>query len=67
MRTLYTALSSTSSGSFLVSKTRLTSSTPVVAPVLEDVPPIPRPDWSLAHGTPPTTSAYPIPCTGRHH
>ena len=52
MRILYTGLSSTSSGSFLVSKTPLTSSTPIAAPVLEAVPPLPRPDWSLAYGAP---------------
>ncbi|KAF8969033.1 hypothetical protein BDZ97DRAFT_1654424 [Flammula alnicola] len=51
MRTLYAGLSSTSSGSFLVSKTLHTSSTPILAPVLEAVPPtLPRPDWSLAYG-----------------
>ena len=55
MRILYTALSSTSSGSFLVSKTPLTSSTPIAAPVLEAIPPLPLPDWSLAYEDPATT------------
>ena len=55
MRILYTALSSTLSGSFLVSKTPLTSSTPIAAPVLEAVPSLPHPDWSLAYGDPAAT------------
>ena len=55
MRILYTALSSTSSGSFLVSKTPLTSSIPIAAPVLEAVPQHLRPDWSLAYGDPAVT------------
>ena len=55
MRILYTALSSTSSGSFLVSKTPLTSSTPISAPVLEAVPSLPHPDWSLAYRDPANT------------
>ncbi|KAF8154642.1 hypothetical protein B0H34DRAFT_799403 [Crassisporium funariophilum] len=52
MQTLYATLSSTVSGSFLVSKTRLTSLTPVIAPVIKAVPSIPHPDWSLAYKSP---------------
>ncbi len=52
MRIMYTALSSTSSSSFLVSKTPLTSSIPIAAPILEAVPQLPHPDWSLAYGGP---------------
>ena len=55
MRILYTALSSTSSGSFLVSETPLTSSIPIATPVLEAVPQLPCPDWSLAYGDPAVT------------
>ncbi|TEB30981.1 hypothetical protein FA13DRAFT_1629801 [Coprinellus micaceus] len=48
VKTLYNALASTSSGSFLVSNDKLTSSTPIIAPNLEAVPSsIPQPDWSL--------------------
>jgi len=52
---LYTALNSTLSGSFLVSKTPLTSSIPIAAPVLEAVPQLHHPDWSLAYGNPAVT------------
>ncbi|KAF8160510.1 hypothetical protein BJ912DRAFT_891218 [Pholiota molesta] len=52
MRSLYAGLASTSSGSFLVSKTPLTSATPILDPVLEDLPHLPQPDWSLASKIP---------------
>ncbi|KAJ3499646.1 hypothetical protein NMY22_g19492 [Coprinellus aureogranulatus] len=48
IRALNTGLASTSSGSFLVSSDKLTSSTPVIPPVLEAVPSLPQPDWSLS-------------------
>ncbi|KAF8156536.1 hypothetical protein B0H34DRAFT_644654, partial [Crassisporium funariophilum] len=55
VRTLYTGLSSTSSGSFLVSKTPLTLSTPILPPVLKAVPlTLPHPDWSLGYAKPAT-------------
>ncbi|PPQ88047.1 hypothetical protein CVT26_000593, partial [Gymnopilus dilepis] len=49
IRSLYSALSSTKSGSFLLSKDPISSSTPVFSPVLE-LPPssIPQPNWDLA-------------------
>ncbi|TFK39562.1 hypothetical protein BDQ12DRAFT_604088 [Crucibulum laeve] len=46
--TLYAAISSTSSGSCLIAKAKLTSATQVTAPVLKALPPLPQPDWSLA-------------------
>ncbi|PBK59870.1 hypothetical protein ARMSODRAFT_898784, partial [Armillaria solidipes] len=50
MRSLYAGLSLTSSGSFLVSKAKITSSTPILRPVLEAPPPLPDPDWDLLNG-----------------
>jgi len=47
MRIFYSALESTSSGSMLVGKTRITSAYEVAAPVLEDMPELPEPDWEL--------------------
>ncbi|KJA13091.1 hypothetical protein HYPSUDRAFT_103423, partial [Hypholoma sublateritium FD-334 SS-4] len=48
MRTLYKSLEATSSGSFLVSKTPITSQTPIIEPVLERVPDrFPQPNWGL--------------------
>jgi hypothetical protein len=50
MRLLTSALSGTASGSYLVSKTRITAaqaSKIVVPPALERPPPLPSPDWSL--------------------
>ncbi|KAF8893200.1 hypothetical protein CPB84DRAFT_1732307 [Gymnopilus junonius] len=49
IRSLYTALGATHTGSFLVSKDPITSSTPIFSPVLEHPPSsIPQPDWNLA-------------------
>ncbi len=50
MRSLYAGLSLTSSGSFLVSKAKITSSTPILHPVLEAPPTLPDPDWDLLNG-----------------
>jgi hypothetical protein len=47
MRLMYGTLASTSSGSILVSKARMTSAYPVTKPVLEALPELPQPDWSL--------------------
>ena len=47
MRLMYGTLASTSSGSILVSKARMTSTYPVMKPVLEALPELPQPDWSL--------------------
>jgi hypothetical protein len=52
-RRLYGALASTSTGSLLLSKTRLTSSYKLMQPVLEAAPELPQPDWSLLSKTPP--------------
>ncbi|KAJ2930114.1 hypothetical protein H1R20_g6971, partial [Candolleomyces eurysporus] len=52
MRMMYAALSSTSSGSILVSKVKITSETRIAAPVLEAMPTLPQPDWTLANGSP---------------
>ncbi|KAF5319127.1 hypothetical protein D9611_014093 [Ephemerocybe angulata] len=48
MRSMYAALASTSSGSILLSKAKITSSTPILDPMIEDLPPLEQPDWSLA-------------------
>ncbi|KAH6885999.1 hypothetical protein BKA70DRAFT_1123458 [Coprinopsis sp. MPI-PUGE-AT-0042] len=55
MRALYTSIASTSSGSFLVSTDKLTSATPIIAPVLEATPSLAQPDWSMADR--PTTAS----------
>jgi hypothetical protein len=55
MRILYAGLASTSSGSFLVAKTRMTSAHKIPAPVFEPLPELPRPDWTLLQGPPPST------------
>jgi DDE superfamily endonuclease len=47
MRILYGALATTSSGSLLVSKVRMTSAFSPITPVLETLPELPVPDWSL--------------------
>jgi hypothetical protein len=47
MRLLYSTLSSTSSGSFLVAKPRMTSANKIPAPVFEKLPELPPPDFSL--------------------
>ncbi len=47
MCSLYAELSLTSSGSFLVSKVKITLSTPILRPVLEAPPPLLDPDWDL--------------------
>ncbi|TFK37052.1 hypothetical protein BDQ12DRAFT_608594, partial [Crucibulum laeve] len=52
IQTLYAAILSTSSGSCLVAKAKLTSATPITAPVLKTLPPLPQSDWSLAKQTP---------------
>ena len=50
MRALDSGLSATSSGSILVSQDKTTfSNIKLVPPVLEAVPVLPEPDWSLAH------------------
>lgn len=54
IRLLTSALSSTTSGSYLVDATRMTSSHPICAPVFEAPPPLPSMDWSILH--PATTS-----------
>ncbi|KAG6805822.1 hypothetical protein H0H92_013838 [Tricholoma furcatifolium] len=55
MRTLYRTLSSTSSGSFLISKQPLTSSTPIIPPIVNGPPSIPLPDWSLLSSSTPSS------------
>ena len=50
MRVLYGALATTSSGSLLVSKARMTSAFSPITPVLETLPELPVPDWSLLQG-----------------
>jgi hypothetical protein len=52
MRLLYGALASTSSGSMLVSKTRVTSAYKIAAPVLEVLPELPAPDWRMLQKPP---------------
>ena len=48
IRSLYTALGATQSGSFLISKDPMSSSTPIILPVLERPPSsIPQPNWGL--------------------
>jgi hypothetical protein len=44
---MYSNLGATTSGSLLVSKNRILSAYTVVAPVFEDVPLLPEPDWDL--------------------
>lgn len=46
VRSLYSGMSMTS-GSFLVNKTKITSDTPILKPVIEVPPPLPLPNWSL--------------------
>ncbi|TFK16896.1 hypothetical protein FA15DRAFT_650704 [Coprinopsis marcescibilis] len=48
MRSMYAALSSMSSGSILLSKAPITSNTTIAPPLIEDLPPLKQPDWSLA-------------------
>ena len=50
---LYNALASTSSGSLLVLKAKMTSSYKIPQPVLETVPDLPQPDWDLLGGADP--------------
>ena len=52
MRIFYSALSSTSSGSMQVGKTQIPSSYEVMAPVVENVPELPEPDWGLLQSRP---------------
>lgn len=47
LRRLYGALASTSSGSLLISKTRMTSAYQFKEPVLEAIPELPQPDWTM--------------------
>jgi hypothetical protein len=47
IRLLSSAMASTSSGSLLVSKTRITSEYQLSSPVFEVPPELPQPDWSL--------------------
>ena len=53
LQTLYSALGSNEEHRFLVSKSPLTSTMPITAPVLERHPHIPPPDWSLTKEPPP--------------
>ena len=53
---MYGGLASTSTGSLLLSKTHLTSSYPIHPPVLNALPELPQPDWSLLEGWP--SSSY---------
>jgi hypothetical protein len=46
MRILYSELGATASGSMLVSKTRITSAYKAAAPVIENAPLLPEPDWT---------------------
>jgi hypothetical protein len=52
LRTLYGALGSNEEHRFLVSKSPLTSATPITAPVLEGPLQIPPPEWSLTREPP---------------
>ena len=56
LRFMYAGLASSSTGSLLLSKTRLTSSYPIHPPVLEALPKLPQHDWSLLEGWP--SSSY---------
>lgn len=47
MRTLYEELATTLSGSLLISKARMSSAYKITAPVLEAMPELPKPNWSL--------------------
>jgi hypothetical protein len=49
LRTLHSALGSTSLGSLLLSKPRPASAYMIPNPVLEAVPELPQPDWSLLY------------------
>ena len=46
MRIMYSELGATSSGSMLVSKTRITSAYKAAPPVIEKAPLLPEPDWT---------------------
>jgi hypothetical protein len=52
LRLMYGGLGSTSTGSLLLSKARLTSSYSIHPPVLETLPKLPQPDWSLLEAQP---------------
>jgi hypothetical protein len=54
MQLMYGALGSTSSGSILVSKTRITSAYKVTAPVIEMLPELPAPNWTILQNQPPS-------------
>jgi DDE superfamily endonuclease len=53
IRMLYSALSSTSSGSLLISNVKMTSSYKIPEPVLETVPDLPQPNWALLRSSNP--------------
>jgi len=53
---MYGGLASTLTGSLLLSKTHLMSSYPIHLPVLDTLPELPQPDWSLLEGWP--SSSY---------
>jgi hypothetical protein len=55
IRMLYSTLVSTSSGSMLVSKVKMSSTYKIPKPVLEAVPDLPQPDWTLLGGPDPGT------------
>ncbi|TFK18097.1 hypothetical protein FA15DRAFT_710181 [Coprinopsis marcescibilis] len=65
MRTMYSSLSLTSSGSFLVSKDKLTSTMLVAPPVLENIPPLPQPNWTLAKKSPVDTTVDNLQCENK--
>lgn len=52
MHRLYRSLGSTSSGSFLVENTHMTSCNTIAASVLEALPHLPQPDWHLLYPKP---------------
>jgi hypothetical protein len=49
---MYGGLASTSTGSLLLSEACLTSSYPVHPPILDTLPELPKPDWSVLEGQP---------------
>jgi len=55
---MYSALATTSSGSLLVSKTRMTSAYTSTAPVFEEVPELPQPNWLLLRPDPLAQASY---------
>ena len=55
MHILYGGLASTSSGSFLIAKTHMTSADKIPTPVFKSLPKLLKPDWTLLQGLPPST------------